>query len=440
MISYLYLLLFTEIILLILTMLITSFDFVSPGFITIFMFILSTICVIWNEDYWNVRFTQQTYNIVTLGLAVIVVVELFIKNILSQQRKNVWIDQKEFARREGYRINIGTQATMALIFTIMMIIYVSAVVRAGGSSSLLNNIGVVHTDVEIDVGIVGSICIRVLRLGAFPFLFFFINNVVCCKKKILNNILLLVPVLDAMIAIFFSGVRSTFMYYIIAVLFYIVMLQRFRYGWKEIKWRKYIKHIIIFGGLFIVFFVGSRSIVKNHGFTSTGMEYITFYLGSPLHLFNKIVNNTTLAFPTHYSNIPGAHTFKWFYQEIYKFGLIDTYVEDTRFVAVGGGYYGGGNVYTIFATPYHDFGLFGMLIYVALFYAVFNYIYYKKFKYNQKVSNSLESLMLFGSYYYFVFMSFYGTMTAQLKLQTILEMAVIIVIFRLLYTVKIKLR
>ena len=185
-------------------MLITSFDFVSPGFITIFMFILSTICVIWNEDYWNVRFTQQTYNIVTLGLAVIVAVELFIKNILSQQRKNVWIDQKEFARREGYRINIGTQATMALIFTIMMIIYVSAVVRAGGSSSLLNNIGVVHTDVEIDVGIVGSICIRVLRLGAFPFLFFFINNVVCCKKKILNNILLLVPVLDAMIAIFFQ--------------------------------------------------------------------------------------------------------------------------------------------------------------------------------------------------------------------------------------------
>lgn len=108
------------------------------------------------------------------------------------------------------------------------------------------------------------------------------------------------------------------------------MLQRFKKGWK-VKLKNYIKPIAIFLGIFVAVFIGSRTIVKGHDFTSTEIEYFTFYLGSPLHLFNKIIDDTTAAFPTHYNNILGAHTFKWFYQELYKFGLISTNIEATNF-------------------------------------------------------------------------------------------------------------
>ena len=94
------------------------------------------------------------------------------------------------------------------------------------------------------------------------------------------------------------------------------MLRRFKKGWHTVKLRKYIKYIVIFGGAFVLLFIATRTIIKNHEFKSTGLEYITFYLGSPLHLLNKILEDTTQAFPTHYNDILGAHTFRLFYQEL----------------------------------------------------------------------------------------------------------------------------
>lgn len=435
--NYLYLLLITEIVFLLIHMAATQLDFTSPGFITLGVFILSTLCVIWNEEYWDVEFLPLTYWLITAGLAVMIAVELVIKLLFQSNRRKVWLDRQKFAEFKGYQISLMTQLVLALAFTAMAVIYILAIIRAGGSNDVLSNIGVVHNDIEIEVGTIPTICIRVLRLEAFVFLYFFVCNVFICKQKFLQNVLLLVPIIATLAALFFSGVRSTFVYYFLAAIFYSVMLRRFKMGWHTVKLRKYIKYIIIFGGAFMVLFIVTRSIVKNHEFKSTGMEYITFYLGSPVHLLNKIINDTTQAFPTHYTDIVGAHTFKMFYQELYKFGLMNIKVEETFFVAVGGGYRGGGNVYTIFGPSYHDFGFAGTLVYIAVFYGIFSYIYYKRFRYGLSIAKSHSALVLFGAYYYFVLMSYYGTLTAQLKLQTFLEMAIIVILYKFIPRIKI---
>lgn len=436
--NYLYLLLITEIVFLLIHMAATKLDFTSPGFVTLALFILSTVCVIWNEDYWDVEFHPLTYWLVTAGLAVAIGVELIIKLLFQIQKRRVWIDQQKFIEFKGYQISVPVQFVSAILFTGMMVVYIVAIVRAGGSDDLLTNIGVVHNDVEIEVGTLPTICIRILRLEAFVYLYFFVCNVFICRQRFAQNALLLVPVLAAWTAIFFSGVRSTFVYYFLAVIFYAIMLRRFKKGWHTVKLRKYIKYIVIFGGAFVLLFIATRTIIKNHEFKSTGLEYITFYLGSPLHLLNKILEDTTQAFPTHYNDILGAHTFRLFYQELFKFGLMDTKVEETYFVAVGGGYYGGGNVYTIFGPPFHDFGFAGTMVYTAIFYGVFDFIYYKCFRYGIRIARSHSVLIVYGAYYYLVLMSYYGTLTAQLKLQTLLEMAVIVILYKYIPRIKIR--
>ena len=436
--NYLYLLLITEIAFLLIHMAATQLDFTSPGFITLSIFILSTICVIWNEDYWDVEFEPLTYWLITAGLAVAIAVELLIKLLFQMHRKKVWIDQEKFIGFKGYQISTMTQLFSALIFTAMAAAYILAIIRAGGNNDLLTNIGVVHNDIEIEVGTIPTICIRVLRLEAFVYLYFFICNVFVCKQKFLQNALLLVPVIATLAAVFFSGVRSTFVYYFLAAFFYAVMLKRFKTSWRTVKFRKYFKYIVIFGSLFALMFIVTRTIVKNHEFKSTGMEYITFYLGSPIHLLNRIIKDTTQAFPTHYTDVLGAHTFKMFYQEMYKFGFMSFKVEETYFVAVGGGYHGGGNVYTIFGPSYHDFGFAGTMVYTAVFYAVFNFFYYKCFRYGIYIAKSHSALVLYGAYFYLVLMSYYGTLTAQLKLQTLLEMAVIVVLYKYIPRIKIR--
>ena len=84
--NYLYLLLITEIVFLLIHMAATKLDFTSPGFVTLALFILSTVCVIWNEDYWDVEFHPLTYWLVTAGLAVAIGVELIIKLLFQIQR------------------------------------------------------------------------------------------------------------------------------------------------------------------------------------------------------------------------------------------------------------------------------------------------------------------------------------------------------------------
>lgn len=436
--NYLYLLTITEILLLLCIVKFTSMDFTSPGFITVAMFLIASFCVIWNEKYWDVEFVWHTYYVVTASLILIVLVEFLIKNRLGKCRR-IWIDQQVFIESASYNIAFGTKVIFLFLTTLFMLIYVITVVWIGGTNtSVLKAIGVVHNNSEINVGVLPTACARLSRLICFPCLFIFIYNLVKCKEKLQKNVWLLLPIFESFVTVFFSGVRSTFLYYFFAAFFYTVMLQRFKLNWKKVDLKKHIKLIIIFGIIFVTVFVESRSIVKNREYTSSGIDYVTFYLGSPLHLLNKIIDDTTLALPTYYNSLPGAHTFKWFYQELSKFGLVTTEIEATRFMHVGGGYYGGGNVYTIFLYPLHDFGFIGMLVYIVLFYAFFDYLYYKYFRFNRSIINSLTPLMIYGSYYYFVLMSFYVSMTAQIKLQTILEMVLTVTVFKLLIKLRIR--
>ena len=430
--NYLYLLLILEGILLIFVASYTKLDLTSPSFITITMFLLSTVCIILNEEYWDVHFLPKTYFAVFGGLFLIAILEFFIKRMTY--RKNVWIDQQTYIARGSIYFDFGVKILFLTITTIFSLIYIVSVIRTGGQNSgnLLGAISIVHTDEEASVGLLATICVRMMRLICYPCLYYLTYNVIVCREKLISNIWLLLVILEAFLVIFFSGVRSTYLYYIFAGVFYTVMLQRFKKGWREVKLKNYIKPIAIFLGIFVAVFIGSRTIVKGHDFTSTEIEYFTFYLGRPLHLFNKIIDDTTAAFPTHYNNILGAHTFKWFYQELYKFGLISTNIEATNFSYVGGGFYGGGNVYTMFSYALHDFGYIGMYIYIALLYFIYDWIYYKKFKYSSSITTKGVTLMVFGSFYYIILMTFYGALTNQMKLQTILETLIMVVIFKYL--------
>lgn len=436
-INYLYLLMTIKIILLLFVVKYTHMDFTSPSFITILMFLISTLCIIWNEDYWEVSFLPQTCFVVAGGLLLIVFLELLIKNIYY--KKNVWLDKDIYANAVPIYFDTVVKLLFFTMTTLMTAIFVFSVIRAGGVNygSVFDAISIVHVDDEVSTGILGIICARMMRLITYPCLFFFTFNVFLCGEQLKKNLWLILVILESFIVIFFSGVRSTYLYYIFAGFFYTIMLQRFKNGWRKVDIKKYIKPVIFLGSAFLAIFLGSRTIVKGHDFTSTGLEYITFYLGSPLHLFNKIIDNTTAAFPTNYTNIIGAHTFKWLYQEFYKFGLMDTYIEATNFNYVGGGFYGGGNVYTMFAYTLHDFGYFGMYICILFLYYIFISIYYKRFRYCDYIGGQITRLMVFGSFYHIIFMTFYGILVSQLKLQTIFETIIMIFVFRYLPKIRI---
>ncbi len=81
-------------------------------------------------------------------------------------------------------------------------------------------------------------------------------------------------------------------------------------------------------------------------------SYFEYYLGSPLHLFNKIVENTKVAYPVKY-DLFGARTFSMFWIDLHEKGWIQTKVasEDGMFIQLGGSFVGG--VMSIQCFPHH---------------------------------------------------------------------------------------
>ena len=433
--SYLYWLLIVEVSLLILSCCVTSMDFTSPSFITVIVFIIATLSIIYNKVYWRVTFTKETFLLVSLGLFTIVFVEMIIKTYynLNVKRDSIWIDQKEFIEAAPYYVPNHLKVIFLMFSTVCMITYVIGVIKTSGMQAFsVQAIGVVHLDEELEVGTVGNIAGRISKVICFPSLFIFLHNIIKYNKSVRQNIWLLIPVINSCIYMFFSGARSMYLSLIIAALFYSVIFRRFKLGWYKVKIKKYIVPIIIMAFIMTLVFVGTRDIVKNKEYTTTPLQYLTYYIGSPLYLFDKIIHNTQIAFPVHYKNYPGYYTFTWLYSELKKIGIINYQFQDVQFVYIGGSFKGGGNVYTIFSNPYHDFGLIGMLIFIALFYGLYCVLYYKYFRYNRKISKSIIPLLMFGNYYYFVVLSFYTAMTVQFRTQIILEMIISMVVFGVL--------
>lgn len=433
----LYILFIGEFFLLLWVLTFTKTDIICPSFITVLMFFLSTVCIMWNEKYWGVEFKIKTTLVVLFGLFLICFLEYFVKILYVKKSYYIWKDKTDYFQFTSMEMSKGMGVIFTFFTTLLMVIYILGVFRSGGTTSLLKAIGVVHNNSESSVGLLPTIAIRILNKIAYPCVFIMAYNAV--KGNLKRNMWLLIPTIESCIGIFFSGVRSTFMYVIFAFIVYYIIFYRFKNGWRSVKLKTYIKPLFIMTVIFLIVFVGSRSIVKNREYTSSILEYITFYLGSPLHLFNRIIDNLDMGLPLAQGSYVGTYSFTWLYQELYKFGILgkDT-IDATRFVAVGGSYYGGGNVFTIFSSAMQDFGLFGMYVYILVIYYLILRCYYKNFKYNRFIKKSEIKLLVFGYFSNYYLMAFYCALSKQFKIQTILEIFIMIVVYKCLMKYKVK--
>lgn len=434
-INYIYPLIITEILLLFFTLYFTQVDYTSPSVVTLVMFLLSTICVLWNKNNWNVIFNGKTFLIVIVTLFVMSCTELLMYTVLN--KKSRWLDQEIIKNETPFKVANTVMIGVSVLSFIFMMIFIREVRKLGGGG--LASIAIVKQDEELEVSSIAKIALRVIRVLPYPCIFIFAHNVILCKQRISKNLKLFIPVIMAVIVIFFSGSRGPYVYIVLSAFVYVVMFERYKNGWKNINIKKYIKPIIISIVLFMFIFVGTRSLVKGHEFTSTAIEYVTFYFGSPIHLLNKIVNDISLGFPTEYK-LFGANTFASFYEEMHKFGLVNESIQlnQTAFIAVGGNFIGGGNVFTFIASPLNDFGVIGLLIYVFFFYAIICGFYYRRIKNCRFIKRNYISVLLYGYFFYLIFMTFYVTTTVYLKMQTILEVVIMLLFYEIMIKFKVK--
>lgn len=426
-----YLLLIIELSLLLMVMVFTSFDFTCPSFITLVMFTLSTVSLIINGDNWNVNFDLVTFLVLTFGLTVMVTVEL---SAMYYYRKKNIINQKNTFKIVSFEtewVKGSIVKTFILILSVlMMLIYIREIFSIGRGLNLNNMISVIGAvkASEYHTSTIATLCLRIGYALSNLYAFIFCHNVIISHQKVKQNLYLIASAVCGIVSSFYSGSRGMLMGSMIAFGFYFIIFSRISHGWREIKIRKYLKYIVPAMVLFIGFFFFSRNAVKNREYTTGVFEYITYYLGNSQQLLNLSITNSYGAFPDIYS-IPGAYTFQFFYNELDGIGIISLPEKiSSRFLRLN--LYSKGNVYTMFGEPYNDFGFFGMLIYVAVFYWIFSYFYYKYIRYWENTEKGKDVLLVFGSQYYLVFFTFYLAPTIWLKIQTLVTIIIILITYK----------
>lgn len=430
--STLYWMLFGELIIFAISYKVSRGDLLAPSVVSILMFILSTIGIIFNREYWNVKYSSETVMVVIFTLLMMLLAEITIvltskkcKRILKKQNP-INLEKKEIAI--PLRINL----LIVAILGILTVYYIFAVFKAGKTLGAvgLASIGVVKYSEE-GVDIISRVGFRLINIFYFIYLYILINNIVVCKRKFKNNIINLLPVLFGFFIMFFSGSRKLLVQYPSSLLLIYVIRKRDIFGRKNISTLKLLKMAVPVCVIILAFFYGMREISKAS--TALGdrtvVDYLTYYISSPLYLLDRYITN-----PTSVCTSPiyfGQYTFLAIYNTLNSWGILDFEVPSNKFQIISSQAYMAGNELTWIQRPYEDFGFAGMLVLTFFLFLIYNYIYFKKII-CRKDSRKRDTTIIVYSYFYFiVVLCFYCTYTiTEVSLQSLFYMFILIFIYR----------
>lgn len=421
-----------EIILLCFSYYVTCRDILAPSVLTLLVFVGSTICIIYNHEYWDVDYEPRTMMIVLTGLTTAVLADLCAR--LLQKHRRIRIEESDV--RPIYPKKI-LNIVVLCILTFCVLIFIAQIFSLGASLGTVNlsTIGKVKGSTEVAVGGFPLLCYDVVLMSTFVYLYIFINNVIVCKEKNKKNLLYLYAICLGVVSVIFRGQRYPLMQFVIAGTVDLVILQRWKKGFKAIRTWTFIRKAMPVLVIFAVIFYMLREIVKGTTISRTFMDYVTFYFGSSLYLFDKYLKQPNSVYLM--TDYLGGTTFGNFYGFLYSCGLVDKRVGTLGFLRIGGNTLSHGNEYTMFMRPYHDFGYWGMLLFVFLFYFIMGRAYYKTM-FSRNHIKSKFGLMVLSYFYYLVFMSFYfaGT-TLEIRPQTLGMLLFMYLMYLVLVKVKI---
>lgn len=431
---YVYWMLFIEIVLVITFYIKNKGDVFAPAFVAMIMFFVATLCIGLNEELWSVTYSLNTFVIVALGFLSIFFADLCAK-YLSRYHGNCKTlvrvpDFLEISRNISWIIVVF----MALGLT-EQVFELYKMRDLLGSVPFLNLIGIVKES-DLKFTVIGKLFYQINNILTSICLFVFAYNCGTTKKS-KGTIFYLLSSLLGFLNLIITGSRSILYRAIfIFIITYVISYRQHRTIKAAKATKVLIKKILIPMIIITIFFYALRTVTKASTASSsrTFIEYITYYIGSPLYIFNKYIQDPISV--TSGSVYFGGLTFAGFYNSLFNFGLISEPVQNLNFIHVGAlnnNYYVGGNEYSLFMRPYDDFGIVGMMIFVFILFFVFSYVYYHTLFMRNGSKKFLITLLLYSYFFYIIVMSFYYPFTVQeSKIMNLVYMFTMAVVFRII--------
>ena len=392
---FLYLLVISLFIILVLNFLIVKFDYMHPAVLfTIPFFVFSVMCAI-AESAYQIEFHEETLFVVVSSCLILTFFTLIAQSLYKViSQKQILTDLKINNTITIFFIifSILTQLAFVKYIRDISIAYQGYAGNLGEMISLYDVMTKFWTDIfrELDVPI--PLLYRsgnpITQGFGYLIVYVFVHNFVATKKI---NKLHLIIILLLCLNIILNGSRSPIFRIItmMMILFYILYNKKTGVRKGNIKFLIKSIIIIIFSGIGFVILLNLMGRENDLGL----LHYLFIYVGAPLvNLDNYLAVKPDLS----QSLIFGEQTFRTLYGYIAKqlgdnsliFDTIDQFTFSNNGIEIG-------NVYTTFYSFIYDFDYIGFIPLIAIIalYYVFTYQRIKSIK-----ISSFSSLLFFYTY------------------------------------------
>lgn len=423
--SYIFILLISEILLLLLAWRISGRDIFSCSVLTLFFFIASTIFFIIEQMLWAAELYEGVFWLFLFSFIAMLVSEYLARIQFNRQNKSF---SKQYSIFEFKHCNLLICLYLAFSF-----LYLREIMKMGQSIGFndLHAIGEVKENLEEMKGMNPIVrqSYKFVTAACYIHSLIFANNVLLAKDGVKRNVKHLLPLLAGCIITFASGGRLNIFKILIGFIFIFYIILKEERCWLESVNKNVLKIFTPIILAFIFFFMSVGHIVKNNADqrdSSQNVEYIAYYIGSPIQVFNL--------------KMPSAS--KWKYDKFGGYTLAGLKsivgIEDKNEEKIGNGmiYIGGnanksGNAQTIFGGFFFDFGFVGCIVAMFLCYYLFNRYYYKNIVNSYTSYKRNKSLIIYAYFFSFIIaLSFYDNTFYLVLSQTgILTLIVLLMMY-----------
>lgn len=380
-------------------------DYLSPSFLLICLFLVSSIFGIIGNVKWKVELNVYSLLVVGAGVLFILLGEIFIRATLRGGR--IYVISRKSVKNYHYKISIKLFVVLFLCQIVIFYLYYRRMIAIASSigysgSGLIQFIRVATVNENIKVGTFFSVFLGLIYAVAYVYLYIFINNFPQEDRirYFLKNIYLLLPSIILFLTNILSGARNGII--ITLSVLGVFVLDKIRRSEKSFNFAKFfiIGAAAIIGFFFVFSKMGELTGKMNSG---NSVDTIYVYAGSSILGFSEWMNN-----PTH-SSLFGQESF-WGIR--YLLNKFFPFIECSEEFLPGVTFPNGTstNIFTGFKSYYADFGFAGTLIVCFFIGLLMSLFYIKTFK-----KNNITTTILYGFFFScFAKLLFAASITSEL--------------------------
>ncbi len=404
--NFIYLLFLSELILFIISLLLSDGDIMAPSVIMCIMFIISTACTIFSIGNWGVQYGIDSYLILVAGLLIFTLTEFLFRHLFSLKERF----KPETIRIEFKPITLHWAIMqLMIIFNIIVLVWfyseIKRIVSGYGmdvnGTRLFSNYRQIITSIsttnEAKVELTGFLLnqfVKIIEASGYISVFILMNNLLAGTRKIKQLFMHCIVIICTLSLYFIQGERGAILQLFSAGLIDWYILWHRKNGWNNNNSFKMVKLGISVIALGIPVFYLSLHLIGRTTNKSI-LEYTCFYVGCGIHLFDLYVKSPSIT-PMVWGeeSLIGVHRF------LNAIGVPVT-VRNPHLEMRTLNSYTQGNIYTFFRRPLHDFGFWGMVLFTIVVAAFFAWIYFGKIKYkNQKTT--ISWILVYSQLFYWI--------------------------------------